>query len=86
MKLILDLSKPEVAEMVAGWVDGGRYRIELDPAVQIGIKGNLAEFDVEGITDYGDSNNAAAPTGQGLQALTAPPAGGMDGAEPPAPA
>lgn len=84
-QLILDTSDPEVSEIVSQWEEGGRYRIELE-VVQGPSKGALVPFNVEAITDYGDSNNAAAPTGQGLQALTAPPAGGMDGAEPPAPA
>lgn len=53
-KLILDLSSPDVAAMVSEWQEGGRYQVEL-LVTQGPTKGNLVEFDVEEITDYGDS-------------------------------
>jgi hypothetical protein len=60
MKLILDTSDPAVAEMIAGWEEGGVYRIEL-MATQGPAKGSLVEFDVDEITDYGDATESAEP-------------------------
>lgn len=52
-QLILDTSDPAVAEMISGWQEGGKYRIELT-ATQGKASGSLVAFEVNEITDYGD--------------------------------
>jgi hypothetical protein len=58
-QLIVDKSDPAMAEMVAGWEDGGVYRIEIANATQVGTKGNLVTFNVNEVSDYGDAEPAA---------------------------
>lgn len=56
-QLILDSSDPAVAQMVAGWKEGGVYRLEVR-ATQGKTDGSLIPFAINEITDYGQPEGA----------------------------
>lgn len=73
-QLTLDVTDPDVSEMVANWEDGGKYTVEL-AITQVSNDGTTFTATVDEVMDYGEGEAAApvAPAKAPKTSAAAPP-------------